>query len=181
MIRVRPASPEDAAAIGAVHVQAWRSAYAGILPDAYLTRLSPLRQAAYYEAGLARGHAGFVAEAGAQMIGFTTFGRCRAALADGEIDTLYVLDDWREQGVGRALMQGAARRLHRAGCRSVFLWVLRDNPSRWFYQHLGGRRIAEGRTVVAGVPIPKTAYVWDPIEKLLPTPPPPEVKSARNS
>ncbi len=50
--------------------------------------------------------------------------------------------------------------------------MLRDNPSRWFYQHLGGRRAADGRTVVAGVTIPKTAYVWDPIELLLPTPAP---------
>jgi hypothetical protein len=66
-------------------------------------------------------------------------------------------------------MQVTARCLARAGCRSVFLWVLRDNPSRWFYQRLGGRRAADGQTIVAGVAIPKTAYVWDPIELLLPT------------
>ena len=61
-------------------------------------------------------------------------------------------------------------RLAGSGCRSVFLWVLRDNPSRWFYQHLGGRRVADAQTLVAGVPIPKTAYLWDPIDLLLPTP-----------
>lgn len=170
MISVRPAVPDDAAAIGAVHVGAWRSAYAGILPDGYLTQLSAPRQAAYYHAGMLCGRAAFVAEAGGRVVGFATAGMRRAGLADGEIETLYVLDDWREQGIGRQLMQGVARRLARAGCRTAFLWVLRDNPSRWFYQRLGGRRAADGETVVAGVAIPKTAYVWDPIELLLPTP-----------
>ena len=53
------------------------------------------------------------------------------------------------------------------GCRSAFLWVLRDNPSRWFYQRLGGRPAAEGTTRVAGRDVPQVAYVWDPIERLL--------------
>jgi NAD(P)-dependent dehydrogenase (short-subunit alcohol dehydrogenase family) len=36
MIAIRRARPADAAAIGAVHVATWRSAYAGVLPDDYL-------------------------------------------------------------------------------------------------------------------------------------------------
>jgi len=47
VIAVRRARPADAAAIGAVHVAAWRSTYPGILPDQYLSRLSVPRQAAY--------------------------------------------------------------------------------------------------------------------------------------
>ena len=53
------------------------------------------------------------------------------------------------------------------GCRSVFLWVLRDNPSRWFYQRLGGRPVLDAGTRVAGRDLVQTAYVWDPIESLL--------------
>ena len=169
MIRVRPALPQDAAQIGAVHVSAWRNAYAGILPDAYLAQLSVGRQAAGYRASLIGGHLAFVAEAHGNVVGFATLARRLAGLGDGEVETLYVLDDWRERGLGRMLMQSAAGGLARAGCRSAFLWVLRDNPSRWFYQRLGGRRAADGETMVAGVRIPKTAYVWDPIELLLPT------------
>ncbi len=170
MIAIRQAGPDDAVGIGNVHVAAWRSAYAGILPEEYLAGLSAVRQAAYYQTGLMSGHVAMVAEVTGRIVGFATMGRRRAGLADGEIETLYVLDDWREQGAGRALMQGAAGRLAAQGCRSVFLWVLRDNPSRWFYQRLQGREIAHGETTVAGVRIPKTAYVWDPIDILLPTP-----------
>ncbi|MDT7951373.1 MAG: GNAT family N-acetyltransferase [Acetobacteraceae bacterium] len=168
MIEVRPAAERDAAGMGAVHVGVWRSAYAGILPDAYLAGLSAVRQAAYYHTGIVRGHAALIAEANGRVVGFATMGLTRDALGQSEIETLYVADDWREQGTGRRLMQRAGQDLAARGAASAFLWVLSDNPSRWFYQRLGGRRAAEGHTRVAGIVIPKTAYVWDPIQLLLP-------------
>jgi ribosomal protein S18 acetylase RimI-like enzyme len=184
MIAVRRARAADAVAIGAVHVAAWRSAYPGILPDSYLANLSVSRQAAYYDAAI-RGATGvFVAVAsgqdlpggsgGPRIIGFGTADRARASsdiggrrLAEGEIETLYVLDDWRERGIGRRLMRTSAAHLAETGCRSVFLWVLRDNPSRWFYQRLGGKPAAEAAIHFAGRQVIQTAFVWDPIERLL--------------
>jgi ribosomal protein S18 acetylase RimI-like enzyme len=187
MIAIRRARAADAVAIGAVHVAAWRSAYPGILPDAYLANLSVTRQAAYYDAAI-RGSTGvFVAVASGidappitpgtanrpRIVGFATAGRSRASsdfgrrLGEGEIETLYVLDDWRDRSVGRRLMQAAAAHLAEAGCRSVFLWVLRENPSRWFYEHLGGKPAAEAAIRFAGRDVMQTAFVWDPIERLL--------------
>ncbi len=171
MIVVRRARLSDAAAIGAVHVAAWRSTYPGLLPDTYLSRLSATRQARHYEAAIGAGATVIVAapENGApRLVGFTTAGPARKAnLGDGEIETLYVLDDWRDQGIGRGLMRAAAKDLAAHGCRSAYLWVLRDNPSRFFYQHLGGQQAAHGETRVAGVTLPQTAFCWDPIDRLL--------------
>ena len=173
MIRVRRALAADAPSIGAVHVTAWRNAYAGILPSDYLTGLSMPRQAAQYDASIRAGDGVYVAIAErpgavAGVVGFVTVGRPRTrGLAEGEVQTLYVLDDWREHGLGRRLLAAGAVHLKAAGCRSAFLWVLRDNPSRWFYQRLGGRPAAELDTRVAGVAIPQVAFVWDPIDPLL--------------
>ncbi len=197
MIQLRRAKLSDAAAIGAVHVAAWRSAYPGILPDAYLARMSATRQARYYESTIASGAVVLVAapeSGGPRLVGFTTAGTGRRRpqmrdltsgnwltpprkmldspkladhLGDGEIETLYVLDDWREQGIGRRLMRAAAKELAGKGCRSAYLWVLRDNPSRFFYQHLGGQIVATGDTSVAGVSLAQTAFSWDPIDRLL--------------
>ena len=184
MISIRRARPADAAAIGLVHVTAWRSAYPGILPDAYLARLSPVRHAAQYEASIRAGLGVHVAVAsgpdlppgqdaprGSLVVGFVTVGPARrragvVAPAEGEIETLYVLDDWRDRGVGRRLMRAAATRLAADGCASAFVWVLRDNPNRWFYAHLGGRSAAESTIQVGGEPVVQTAYVWSPIDKL---------------
>lgn len=182
MISIRKARPADAIAIGAVHVAAWRSTYPGILPDDFLAKMSVSRQAAHYDAAIRAGTGVVVANAsgidvpvgsGPRIIGFTTAGRARGGeiggrrLAEGEVETLYVLDDWRERGVGRRLLRAAAAHLVEIGCRSCFLWVLRDNPSRWFYERLGGKPVAEATIRVAGRQVMQTAFVWDPIEQLL--------------
>ena len=172
-ISIRPARPQDARQIGAVHVDAWRSAYPGILSDRTLAGMSAAQQAAYYAAMIRRDGGVFVAvESGSgNVVGFGSVGQRGSSrgspLADGEIHTLYVLDDWREMGIGRRLMLAGSLHLATAGCRSAFLWVLSDNPSRWFYQRLGGKRVADGSTRVGGRTLPQTAYAWDPIEILL--------------
>ena len=47
------------------------------------------------------------------------------------------------------------------------LWVLEDNPTRWFYQRLGGRPAARETIRFAGQKLQQLAYVWDPIDSLL--------------
>jgi GNAT superfamily N-acetyltransferase len=182
VITIRRARLADAVPIAAVHVAAWRSTYPGILPDDYLARMSVPRQAAHYERAIRGGTGVHVATAsgvdlGAEggpprVVGFATAGPCRApggglGLADGEIETLYVLDDWRERGIGRRLMRAAAGHLAGIGCTSAFVWVLRENPARWFYERLGGKTGAESLVEVGGQAIPQTAYVWSPLEKLV--------------
>ena len=167
-VTIRRAVPGDAAQIGRVHVAGWRSAYAGILPDHSLTRLSAAQHAAQYDRDICAGRAVFVAVDGDQTVGFTTVGRPRTeGLADGEVETLYVLDDFRDQGLGRRLMQAGAGHLAAQGCGSLFLWVLKDNPGRWFYERLGGRAIRVGTTPVGGVAVAQVAYVWTDIGVLL--------------
>ena len=187
MIAVRRARPSDAPLIGAVHVAAWRSAYPGILPEAYLARLSVVRHVAQYDRQIRSGSGVYVAVATGQdvpegsaprLVGFTTVGRGRDRLpcgspTDGEIETLYVLDDWRDRGIGRRLIRTGAAHLAAAGSRAAFLWVLSSNPSRWFYERLGGKAVAHSQTSVAGVSLPQTAFAWDPIERLIATSPAP--------
>jgi ribosomal protein S18 acetylase RimI-like enzyme len=183
MICIRRARPADAPAIGAVHVATWRTAYAGVLPDAYLAGLSPLRHAAGYEQAITdrhNGHAVFVAVASgadapegtpagqSAVVGFVSGGRARRpGLGQGEIETLYLLEDFRERGVGRRLMRAIAAHLAAVGCRSVVLWVLQDNPTRWFYRRLGGKPAAQEVIRFAGQTMEQLAFAWDPIETLL--------------
>lgn len=180
MISIRRARAADAPAIGDIHAQVWRSSYAGILPDAYLAGLSATRLAGFYQRAVQDrrdGHAVFVAVAGgadapggggSTVVGFASGGRARrAGGAEGEVETLYLLEDWRERGAGRRLMRAMGAHLRAVGCRSAMLWVLRDNPSRWFYQRLGGKETAHEGIRVAGQGVEQVAFTWDPIESLL--------------
>jgi ribosomal protein S18 acetylase RimI-like enzyme len=175
MIAIRRARAADAPGIAAVHVACWRSAYAGVLPDEFLARLSQARQAGYYDRAIRMGLGVYVAALSGEdvsgdtprIVGFSTARRTSGALGDGEVETLYVLDDFKERGLGRILLRAAAKHLSAMGCRSAFAWVLRANPSSFFYDHLGGKRIAAGTTNVGGEAVPQVAYAWDPIELLL--------------
>ncbi|MBB5688757.1 GNAT family N-acetyltransferase [Roseomonas alkaliterrae] len=175
MISIRRARPADAPAIGEIHAQVWRSSYAGILPAAYLAGLSAPRLAGFYQRAVLdrrEAHAVFVAVAngpeGQGVVGFASGGRARRpGIADGEVETLYLLDDWRERGAGRRLMRAMGAHLRAVGCRSVMLWVLAENPSRWFYRRLGGREAAREAIRVGGQEVVQAAFVWDPIESLL--------------
>lgn len=179
MISVRKARAADAPGIALVHVLAWRGAYAGILPDRVLLRLSQRRQTAMYERMIGSGAPVHVAVAsgadspgpdnqggGPRIVGFASASIGAERLADGEIETLYVHEDFRERGLGRRLLRAAAADLATRGCRSAFLWVLADNPSRWFYARLGGRHVADGDVRVGGEMLAQAAYLWDPIETL---------------
>jgi ribosomal protein S18 acetylase RimI-like enzyme len=176
MITIRRARPADSAGIGAVHVASWRSTYAGVLPEPVLTGLSAPRQAGYYDRVIRSGGVVHVAvasgtdagrEGGVRLVGFVTARRRRAALAESEIETLYVLDDYRERGLGRQLMRAAAAHLAARSCTSLFVWVLSDNPARWFYARMGGKHAADGMVSVGGADLAQTAYRWEPIDPLV--------------
>lgn len=183
MISIRRARPGDALSIARVHVAAWRSAYAGILGERYLAGLSEQRLAAFYQRAILDrrdGHAVFVATAAGQdqpgdqpgpdagIIGFASGGRARRrGLGEGEVETLYVLDDYRDMGVGRRLMRAMAAHLRAIGCNSAMAWVLQENPSRFFYRHLGGRPAMHEAIRVADQGVEQLAVLWDPIDTLL--------------
>ncbi|WP_249732091.1 GNAT family N-acetyltransferase [Roseococcus sp. SDR] len=160
-----------------VHLAAWRSTYAGILPEAYLTTLSAERESLDYERAILQrrgGHAGFVAIADGQeipgggVVGFITGGLSRRpGIAEGEVETLYLLDDFRDRGVGRRLMRAMASHLASLGAESAFAWVLEDNPSRWFYARLGAKLVAREALTFAGQRTTQLAYAWEPIHTLL--------------
>lgn len=177
MVTIRRARAADAEAMARVHLESWRSTYAGVLPDAYLSGLCPWREAAAYERAIRErrgGHAAFVAVAdalepeGPGVVGFVTGGLSRRPqIAEGEIETLYLLDDFRDRGIGRRLMRAIASHLASLGARSAYVWVLEENPARWFYERLGARLVARETLRVGGRPVAQRAYAWEPIHTLL--------------
>lgn len=59
------------------------------------------------------------------------------------VDDLYVREAARRHGVGRALLQAAARLAREQGCTRVDLQVLDWNPAIRFYERLGFRHLRE--------------------------------------
>ena len=168
-MEIRPARLEDAEAIAKVHVDTWRTTYAGIVPDEFLAQLSQERSARMWRRALQdeeRQGCLFVAEeAQAGVIGFVSGGPLREEVPghpvyEGEIYAIYVLAAHRGKGAGSRLMERAFRWLAEHGLASVVVWVLKENPSRGFYQALGGVPIAEQEITIGDAPLLEVAYAW---------------------
>ena len=164
IFRAREAGPDDVAAIARIEVETWRATYAGMLPDRVLIGMSERRQQGAW-AGLVRFRPGDVVVVEEPLSGIVGFGNCGTQRDpslpySGEIFTLYVAPDAQNRGVGRRLMTVLFRRLLHNGCPSALVWVIRANPSRFFYEHLGGRLVLTRRIRVGGEPVEAIAYGW---------------------
>ena len=173
---VRRARPEDAKACAQVYVDSWRSAYAGVVPDRVLLRMSYRQQASQWAAAIegrtspGRWGAIYVAESvDGEIVGVSTCGAARTPAfgCEGEIFTLYVAEDHQGLGVGRKLLCTGFAGLAAQGCPSALVWVLSANPARFFYTAMGGRKVAEQKERLWGVLLDQDAYGWDDLAGFL--------------
>ena len=173
-IIVRRGRADDAASIARVHVDSWRSTYAGMLPEDMPLKLS----SADHEARLwrhvlgrfRRRHYVYVAEHETDgVIGFISGGPARESGLDpeAEIYALYLLDEYQDEGIGRALFLRLATHLNREYGPSLVVWVLSENPSRYFYEAMGGRRIGRRTERMGSVEVQETAYGWADMAELV--------------
>lgn len=169
-LAIRAARPDDAAAIARLDVETWQAAYAGILATPYLAGLSTTRREQGWRQAILRGPGDtrVAIDADGAIVGFGSCGRCRGdADFSGEVFTLYVAPDRQNQGIGRALLLALFARLVEHGHRSAIIWVLRDNPARFFYRRLGGSEVRQKLLPFNGTQVPASAYGWRDLPRFL--------------
>jgi GNAT superfamily N-acetyltransferase len=167
-VTFRSAGPDDAAAIAGVHVESWRAAYVGLVPQAVLDRLSVDRRQVFWTARLADPGESrtFVAEDRGRIVGFAGTGRPtdpENPPRTAELETIYLLPDAWRHGVGRQLMARALGDLADREFSSAILWVLTGNErGRRFYEAAGWR--PDGGTQMLdfdGTPVEEMRYLVD--------------------
>jgi GNAT superfamily N-acetyltransferase len=169
-IRIRQAVDSDARGIARVHVDSWRSTYAGILPAEHLAALDYDRREANWRPIIAdRRQNVFVAEdQRGRIVGFASGGpeRNGNTVYPGELYAIYLIESCQGQGLGRRLVAKLAEWFLSRGWQSMLLWVLGDNPSRRFYEALGGVRIKQATVAIGGTELVEIAYGWSDIAPL---------------
>jgi ribosomal protein S18 acetylase RimI-like enzyme len=169
MVSVRTAVPDDALAIAHVHVESWRTTYAGIVPDDYLAGLDETLRVKLWQEWLSSGAVVMVAERKDAVVGFVHAGKIREAIetADAEVYSLYLLRESQGRGIGRALLTAVAAILQQQGFGSIALWVLERNRSRRFYESCGGRLAASKVIEIGGARLMEVAYWWPDLSVLI--------------
>jgi L-amino acid N-acyltransferase YncA len=169
-IGIRMARPTDAADIAHVYVESWRDTYAGILPDAGLVRMSKTDQAAAWTRTIKQSNLRnpvlVAADTKSNIYGFASAGpsRERSLPYEGEVYTLYVAPGWTGQGIGAALLSSVFRLFSKGGYNGMIIWALSDNPSRFFYEAMGGTLAAERNHPMWGKTFREIGYAWPKLD-----------------
>jgi len=152
---IRDAKIDDLAALARVHVDAWRAAYIGMMPDAFLASLDPAERAARWRARFdewGRDKRLFAAfDARGELVGMAGVGPARGdARERGELYMINVAPPAWGTGVAVALLAHATRTLTELGHREAILWVLRQNArARRFYRREGWKQEGDRRDTIS--------------------------------
>jgi len=140
VLKVREATQKDARAIAQVQVDSYLDAYQTLLPAEYLANFTYEEQERdWLDWGTAHPEDNLlVAEDAGGIIGYSLSRRLTNAPGWGEVAALHVSPRYKRKGAGKALFIDSARKLEHKGCCSLLIWTLEENPSRGFYEHLGG-------------------------------------------
>ena len=169
---LRLARAADARGIARVHRESWRTTYAGILPLDVIATLAGRKSEATWLRRLAvppQSQATWVAERAGRIVGFAHCGDARHRLEglEAEIYALYVLQDEQRHGIGRELVRSCARHFVRHGQFGFYLWVLKANRARMFYEALGGQEIGEKTERLGLHSFAEIAYGWHDLAGLV--------------
>ena len=171
---IRPAVVHDARAIAEVHVESWRSTYRGIFPDALLNGLSvEKRESSWRERLAALEPASAITmvgcDTGGNVVGFVSGSKERTGQlgCDGELYAIYLRQESQRKGLGALLVRQFVHELDARGFGSMAVWVLALNPSRRFYECLGGRVIGQQQIERGGQPFIEVAYGWQSLNVFL--------------
>ncbi|MEZ5738025.1 MAG: GNAT family N-acetyltransferase [Burkholderiaceae bacterium] len=169
---IREALACDAAAIAGIQVASWRDTYRGIIDDDFLRQLSVTRATSswlgwfferdsLYFCRVATDDAG-------RVIGYAMGGPSRReSPLLAELQVLYLHPQAKRQGHGAALMRSMARGFDLRGLHALEIWSLEANPSRPFYDRLGGTVDGRRETIVGGQRLREVRYAWPRLATLI--------------
>ncbi|MBY0413180.1 MAG: GNAT family N-acetyltransferase [Bdellovibrionales bacterium] len=170
-VKVRAATPDDAAEIANVHINSWREAYKGLLPQVFLDE-RPLyfknRYQLWKSVLSVPNNITFVAECSENgVIGMVNGSKARNAEYEdyAEVYCLYLLQKYHGQKIGFELLKKSFEAFEYRGYSKAYLWVLEGNPTIKFYEKTGG--IHKGHIMeetVAGQLMNELCFTWDSLD-----------------
>lgn len=170
-MQIRQAETKDAAGIAKVHVDSWRTTYKNILPAEFLENLSYEQRTILWDSNISdQTNYVVVAEnAEGTIIGFGTAAKRKTNTVDGAADltSIYLLEDYQSQGIGKMLLAELFLHFKRLGYKNVFVEVLEENKTRYFYEYYGAKPIKSVEIKMAGTVLKELIYEWDHLDAVL--------------
>lgn len=149
---------EHAGRIGRIGAASWQAAYRGIIPDAYLSRITMESRTLRTIELMGRGETEYLLfRAEDADLGMAALHRALDVPHDphaGEVGAFYFLPEYWGAGWAAPAMEACLDALRAAGYSRAVLWVLEDNPrARRFYAKCGFAPDGGRKTIMLGKPL----------------------------
>jgi ribosomal protein S18 acetylase RimI-like enzyme len=172
-MKIREAKITDAEGIANVHVDCWRSTYKGIVSDVYLERMSYEKRTQAWIQNITRtdNYVLVVENEDGKIIGFADGGKRGANQVEqsGDLTSIYILEEYQGKGIGKRLVERLFAHFKVLGYQKVFVEVLEDNKSRFFYEKMGANYLRTTTVVIQGDELNLSIYEWDNINSVFPS------------
>lgn len=170
-MNIRKAALNDAIGIAKVHVDSWRSTYKNIIPQEFLQRLSYTQRTELWRRNISReGNHVFVAEnSDGEVIGFADCGKREKNNIEhaGDLTSIYLLEAYQGKGVGKLLLKQLFLQFKELGFTRIFVEVLEDNKTRYFYEYYGAKLLKSEKITIAGAELNLLTYEWTNLNEVL--------------
>jgi len=168
---IRRAIIDDAKDIAKVHVDSWRSTYKNIIPDEFLDNLSYNKREDLWNRNISKkGNYVFVVlNNDEEIVGFADCGRRESNNIDntGNLTSIYLLEEYQGKGVGKLLLKQIFLQFEELGYNRVFVEVLEDNKTRYFYEYYGAILFKSEKITIADKELKLLIYEWSNIREVL--------------
>jgi ribosomal protein S18 acetylase RimI-like enzyme len=167
---IRKAKLSDAQGIAKVHVDCWRTTYKNIITSDFLDKLSYDQRTELWVKNISNEkNYVFVAENNeGHIVGFADGGKRETNLVEhsGDLTSIYVLLEYQGMGIGKKLVQQLFSKFDELGYTTIFVEVLEDNQSRFFYESLRAEWLRTEKIKIAGAELNLLVYEWEDIRKV---------------
>lgn len=165
-IVIRNVTENDIPSIADIQINGWKTAYKGIIDDAFLNSVNLNEKTKFFKNTYKNG--GFAAaELENEVVGF-----CRyfdnndfshdIQNVDCEITALYIKPDLKYNGIGTKLFRFVTDEFKIKNKTKMILWCLKDNePSKKFYTKMGGRIIKERVIAIGESNYIEVGFIYD--------------------
>lgn len=164
-MNIRNANLQDIPGIARVHVDTWRTTYKDLLPAGFLENLSYEQRAKSWVTNLQQEDMLVLVVENdlGEIIGFATTNTRESNTVPNATDltSLYLLKEYQGKGIGRQLMEILFAHYEEHNYSHVFVEVLKDNPTKYFYEAFGAVHVKDVPITIAGTTIFESIYVWN--------------------
>lgn len=170
-MKIREATIHDAQGIAKVHVDSWRTTYKGIIPDDFLNNLSYEQRTELWIHNIGRKN-NFILVAEStegEIIDFADFWKRETNTIPNSSDltSIYLLEEYQGKGMGRKLLERLFLKIKQLGYQSIFVEVLAENKTRYFYEYYGAKLYKTVQVKIGGKILDEIVYIWDDVDKVL--------------